>query len=233
MKKSNDTVELNSPYGGQLIDLLVTGAEREDLARRAGQGTYPAALARAVLCDLELLAMGGFSPLDRFMGKADYDQRAEQHAAGQRADLVHPDHPAGSQTGWHSRKGRRLALRNANNNLIAWMRVDEIFEADPHEEAAKGLGCADEEHPTYREMLSWGKFRLSGPLKVLEMPQHFDFPELRRTPAQGARVACRRWAIPMWWLFRPAIPCIARMKNSPSARPRNPAPTCCSTRWSA
>ena len=64
------------------------------------------------------------------------------------------------------------------------MRVDEIFEADPHEEAAKGLGCADEEHPTYREMLSWGKYRLSGPLKVLEMPQHFDFPELRRTPAE-------------------------------------------------
>ena len=46
------------------------------------------------------------------------------------------------------------------------------------------MGCSDEEHPTYREMLSWGKFRLSGPVKVLEMPQHFDFPELRRTPAE-------------------------------------------------
>ena len=81
-------------------------------------------------------------------------------------------------------EGSEIALRNANNNLIAWMRVDEIFEANPHDEAAKGLGCADEEHPTYREMLSWGKYRLSGPLKVLEMPQHFDFPELRRTPAE-------------------------------------------------
>ena len=38
-------------------------------------------------------------------------------------------------------EGQEIALRNANNNLIAWMRVDEIFEADPHEEAAKGLGC--------------------------------------------------------------------------------------------
>ena len=181
--ESKRKVELNSPYGGTLIDLLVEGAEREDLARRAGEGPTLQLSPRS-LCDLELLATGGFSPLDRFMSKADYDSVLNDMRLANGLIWSIPITLPVRQVGRAFREGREIALRNANNNLIAWMRVDEIFEANPHEEAAKGLGCSDEEHPTYREMLSWGKFRLSGPLKVLEMPQHFDFPELRRTPAQ-------------------------------------------------
>lgn len=182
MKSNNDKIELNPPYGGQLIDLLVEGDEREDLARRAGEGPTLQLSSRS-LCDLELLAIGGFSPLDRFMGKADYDGVLNNMRLTSGLIWSIPiTLPVTDLDGIS--EGREIALRNANNNLIAWMRVDEIYEADPHEEAAKGLACTDEEHPTYREMLSWGKYRLSGPLKVLEMPKHYDFPELRRTPAE-------------------------------------------------
>jgi sulfate adenylyltransferase len=179
---NNNDVELNPPYGGQLINLLVEGAERDDLARRAGEGPTLQLSPRS-LCDLELLAMGGFSPLDRFMSQADYEAVLDRmRLANGLLWSIPITLPVAKLDG--IREGCEMALRNANNNLIAWMRVDEIYEADPHQEAAHGLGCSDEEHPTYREMLSWGKYRLSGPLKVLEMPQHFDFPELRRTPAQ-------------------------------------------------
>jgi len=179
---NNNDVQLNPPYGGQLINLLVEGDEREDLARRAGEGPTLQLSPRS-LCDLELLAMGGFSPLDRFMSRADYESVLHHMRLTDGLLWSIPiTLPLAKLDG--IREGGEMALRNANNNLIAWMRVDEIYEADPHEEAAHGLGCSDEEHPTYREMLSWGKYRLSGPVKVLEMPQHFDFPELRRTPTQ-------------------------------------------------
>src|SRR5579862_9555714 len=69
---SKNTVELNPPYGGHLIYLLVTGGEREEYLRRAGAGPSLQLSPRS-LCDLELLATGGFSPLDRFMSQADYD----------------------------------------------------------------------------------------------------------------------------------------------------------------
>ena len=36
-------------------------------------------------------------------------------------------------------------------------------------------------------MGSWGKFYISGPLKVLNLPSHYDFPQLRRTPAEVRR----------------------------------------------
>src|SRR3982751_1367771 len=65
------TVQLIAPYGGKLVNLVVGEAERADLMRHAY--TLPSIqLSARSLCDLELLAVGAFSPLDRFMGKEDY-----------------------------------------------------------------------------------------------------------------------------------------------------------------
>ena len=56
-----------------LVDLIVpetTAAEELAYAK-----TLPTLqLSERAICDLELLAVGAFSPLDRFMGKQDYDR---------------------------------------------------------------------------------------------------------------------------------------------------------------
>jgi sulfate adenylyltransferase len=70
------------PYGGELINLVCPVEEAEALAVYAN--SLPALqLSERSLCDLELLAVGAFSPLDRFMGKADYQSvLAEMRLAG-------------------------------------------------------------------------------------------------------------------------------------------------------
>ena len=69
-----ETIEqiLISPYGGKLVDLRVSGAEREKLLDLATH-LPDVRISQRALHDLELLATGAFSPLDRFMGKADYE----------------------------------------------------------------------------------------------------------------------------------------------------------------
>lgn len=66
-----ETTTLIPPYGGTLVDLLVPAEMLEEKTTYAGQLPSIRLSDRSV-CDFELLAVGAFSPLDRFMGQADY-----------------------------------------------------------------------------------------------------------------------------------------------------------------
>ncbi|MCP4476384.1 MAG: hypothetical protein GY821_17850 [Gammaproteobacteria bacterium] len=57
---------LITPHGGQLKELIVAETQLPDAKLPEW------ALNRRQLCDLELLLNGGFSPLEGFMGQADY-----------------------------------------------------------------------------------------------------------------------------------------------------------------
>jgi len=181
MDKASLYPEVIPPYGGKLINLLVRGEERDEVIRKASH--LPSIqLSSRSLCDIELLATGAFSPLDRFMGKADYTRVLEdmQLADGTLFPIpitlpiaVQPD-----------QVGKEIALRSPSNELIAVLLVEELFEWDLTFEALQVFGTTDVRHPLVAEMASWAKLYVSGPLKVLNLPKHYDFPEFRRTPEE-------------------------------------------------
>ena len=83
-----------------------------------------------------------------------------------------------------------IALRNAKNELLAVMTLTEMYEWDRDEMAQKALGSRDPRHPLVAEMHRWGRLNISGPLRVLHLPPHYDFHDIRLTPAQTrARLA--------------------------------------------
>ncbi|MGQ9684396.1 MAG: bifunctional sulfate adenylyltransferase/adenylylsulfate kinase [Anaerolineae bacterium] len=174
---------LIAPYGGELKDLRAAGSEeaKELLVRAASVPSLQ--LSPRSLCDLELLATGGFSPLDRFMGEADYRRVLDDMrlADGTLYPIpvtlpVGDDFPGGV--------GDVVALRNAHNELLGVMTVEERYRWDAAEEAQKVYGTTDPAHPLVAEMAQWGPWYLSGPIVVYRLPQHYSFVDLRRTPAQ-------------------------------------------------
>lgn len=173
---------MQPPYGGILVDLTVTPEETIEFKRYTNSLSSIQISQRAV-CDLELLATGAFSPLDRFMSKADYRSVLDEMRLSNGYLFPIPiTLPVGKES--CPKLGQDVVLRNTKNELLAVMTVEEIYDWDLEEVAQKVFNTRDLRHPLIAEMHSWGKFNISGRLKVLHLPRHFDFADLRLTPAQ-------------------------------------------------
>ncbi len=135
------------------------------------------------LCDLQLLASGAFSPLDRFAGVLDHQRILEEMRLHSGhlfpIPVTLPVNPAPEL-----RLDHDIALRSSKNELLAIMTVEEIYEWNREETARKVFKTEDPKHPLVAEMQRWGKLNISGRLQVLHLPRYYDFQDLRLTPAE-------------------------------------------------
>jgi len=184
MSKINNRII--SPYGGKLVNLITTGEERKALMEQAN--SFPSIqISERALHDLELLAVGGFSPLDRYMGKADYQRVLTEMRLADGSlfpipiTLTIDKEELPTRDEW-------ITLRDSHNYLIAVMRIEEVFTWDPVREARLVLGSTDHRHPLVSEMDRWGDLCVSGELKVLNMPVYYDFVDIRRTPTETRKL---------------------------------------------
>jgi sulfate adenylyltransferase len=179
---------LISPCGGSLVDLIVTPEEREQLKAYADKLPSIQLSERAV-CDLELMATGAFSPLDRFMNRTDYEGVvAEMRLANGHLFPIPVTLPIQPTDDVHLDKD--VALRNSKNELLAVMSVEEIYKWNRDEAARQVFGTLDMRHPLVAEIQRWGTHNVSGKLRVLQLPRQYDFQDLRLTPAETrARLA--------------------------------------------
>jgi sulfate adenylyltransferase len=173
---------LISPYGGILVDLRAPEEALPELRARAA--TLPSIqLSDRAVCDLELLATGAFSPLDRFLGRADYERVvAELRLADGTLFPIPVTLPVDSTDALAL--DREIALRDSRNNLLATLLIDEIYSWDPEAFARQVLGTTDAKHPLVAESRRWGAANISGRLTVLRLPPHHDFQALRLTPVE-------------------------------------------------
>jgi len=176
------TATLVAPYGGHLIDLFEPPDSVADLLATANK--LPSVqLSERSRCDLELLATGGFSPLDRFLGRADYERVVGEMRLTNGTLFPVPitlpvadDAPVAI--------GKDVVLRSAHAEILAVMTVEEIYEWDRDEAAINVFGTRDTKHPLVAEMAGWGRRNISGRLRVISTGTPFDFRDLRRTPAE-------------------------------------------------
>jgi sulfate adenylyltransferase len=173
---------LIAPCGGSLVDLLVPAEARDEVKARTSQLSSLQLSERSV-CDLELLATGAFSPLDRFMGQADHQHVLDEMRLSNGQLFPLPiSLPVDASPTLHL--DCDIALRDAKNDLLAVMTIEEIYAWDLAEVAQKAFGTLDLRHPLVAEMHRWGKLHISGKLQVLQLPKHYDFQGLRLTPGQ-------------------------------------------------
>ena len=184
MLATAEKTTLITPYGGTLVDLMVPEAERAEL--RAYANTLPSIrISERAVCDLELLATGGFSPLDRFMSQADHQSVLDtmRLTNGYLFPIPVPL-PVNEEDAARLKIGADVALRSPANELLAILNVEEVYAWDLDEVAQKAFGTLDPRHPIVAEMHNWGKYYVSGPMRMLQLPTHYDFKALRFTPTE-------------------------------------------------
>jgi sulfate adenylyltransferase len=167
---------LIQPHGGSLVDLMVPADQRE--AVRTGVDRVVACSDRNA-CDVELLVVGGFSPLRGFMHQEDYEAVVANHRTSSGLlfglPIVFDTDDASIAV------GDRLLLTYQGQDL-AVLTVESRWEPDKVKEAKGCYGTTSLEHPAVRMIATErGRFYLGGRVQGLELPRRV-FP--CRTPAE-------------------------------------------------
>lgn len=160
-------------------NLAVTGDERSELVREASS-LQSIQLSDASLRDVEMLAVGAFSPLEAFMGRDDYEGVLDGLRVADGRLFPMPVTLALADSAISA--GARMALRNARNDLVAVMTVAERFEWSLAREATALYGTTDIRNPMVAALSGRPRTYVTGKLAVVNLPGHYDFVESRRSP---------------------------------------------------
>jgi sulfate adenylyltransferase len=173
------------PHGGSLVNLLVDD-QRAAVLKDIVISLPDITLNDRQMCDLELLSIGAFSPLTGFMTRSNYESVLDRMRL--QNDVLWPIPICLDVNELQARNleaGQSVALRDPEGFLLAVMHIEDIWKTDPEKEAVQIYGTRDQKHPGPNYLFSQaGNYYLGGTLEVLSPPLHFDFRQLRMTPAE-------------------------------------------------
>ncbi len=180
------------PHGGKLINRVLSGEEREERLARA-RGLKKIMLNPVAVSDLELIAVGAFSPLTGFLGQADYESVVEtMHLANGIVWPIPITLAVTSEQAKELREGDELALLETPQHILGLLQLRERYTYDKQREAANVYRTTEDKHPGVARLYAQGDVLLGGDIWLLNRPLEQPFPELRHDPSQTRRMFAQR-----------------------------------------
>ncbi len=176
-------MSLIQPHGGTLINRTAEGAAREALLKAANDLVTLDINAR-VEADLELIANGAFSPLEGFLGEADYVAvRDNKRLANGLAWSIPVTLAVTEAEKNQLQTGTDVALRGRDGRILAILHLEEIYSYDKQVEAEQVYRTAEDKHPGVAAVYAQGDFLLGGKITLVNKVSE-AFSAYRFTPAQ-------------------------------------------------
>jgi len=138
------------------------------------------------ICDLEMIMNGGFSPLIGFLAQEDYDAVCTDMRL-QNNDLwpIPITMDVTENTAENLAKKDKLVLRDKEGFALAVLTIGDIWKPDRKKEAEQVYGTIDETHPGVNYLLHESNpIYIGGSVEGVHVPKHYDYQDLRHTPAQ-------------------------------------------------
>jgi sulfate adenylyltransferase len=173
------------PHGGELVNLYVTPERNMEI--RGQSRDWPSwDLTPRQLCDIELLMSGGFSPLRGFMNRADYDSVCQKMRLSDGTIWPMPivlDVP--EEFAKKLAPGKVVALRDAEGVMLGALHVEDVWQPDRMAEAESVFASTSNYHPGVNYLSKQSHpWYVGGRLEGVQAPAHYDFRNLRLTPAE-------------------------------------------------
>jgi sulfate adenylyltransferase len=178
------TQDLIEPHGGRLVNAVANPAEAASIRSRAA-GLPAVRLNDRQLSDLEMIAIGGFSPLEGFMTRADYLGVVQSmHLANGLPWSIPVTLAVDSATAAGLNEGSEIALQDSAGETLAVMRLQEKFGYDKVLEARSVYRTEEDKHPGVAVVYGQGDTLLGGRVTVLERRKPTTFAQYRLDPVE-------------------------------------------------
>ncbi|ACA99340.1 MULTISPECIES: sulfate adenylyltransferase [Cyanophyceae] len=174
---------LIAPHGGQLINRIASDAEKQEFLAQGDRLPRITLDARAQ-SDLEMIAIGGFSPLKGFMEQKDYELVVEEmHLSNGLPWSVPVTLSVSEEIADPLKEGNWVRLDDANGRFIGVLELTEKYHYNKAHEAINVYRTDEEKHPGVKVVYEQGAVNLAGPVWLLERDDHPLFPKYQIDPA--------------------------------------------------
>jgi sulfate adenylyltransferase len=177
-------MSLIAPHGGKLVNRILDSAAAKTAETEAA--SLPAlTLSAREAFDLEMIAIGAFSPLTGFMGQADFTRVCKEMrlANGTVWPIPVICSPADEITA-KLNVGQKVALKDPKGRLLGILSITEKYAHDKALEIPNVYRTEDEAHPGVKIVKGQGNWNLAGPIDVITTTHEPEFADYRLPPAK-------------------------------------------------
>jgi sulfate adenylyltransferase len=173
-----NVLTLSIPHGGTLVNLM-------DLNFDDSTITMEIEIDVMSLSDLELIANGAYSPLQGFLGKADYESVLENMRLANGVIWSIPiTLPVSEKVAEKLRIGEIIKLKH-KNDTYGVLELKEMYTPNKLEEAKKVYQTTDANHPGVKKLFERPNVYLAGPITLLKIPpKESMFEQYYKTPLE-------------------------------------------------
>ncbi|GGF22697.1 sulfate adenylyltransferase [Halobacillus andaensis] len=175
---------LNKETFFNLVNLELKGIDRESKIDESYE-LKKLTINKWAISDLELIGIGGFSPLKGFMGQEDYERVVKELRLKDGTVWSIPiTLPVNEDQAEEISIGEEVALVGEDGVTYGTIKVEEKYTYDKEVEAQNVYGTIEEAHPGVKKVYEKGNVYLGGPITLLNRPDHGGFEDYYLDPAE-------------------------------------------------
>jgi sulfate adenylyltransferase len=177
-----------APHGGQLVNRIATPEQRAEFLSKADFLPRVQLDDRAV-SDVEMIAIGAFSPLTGFMNQQDYDRTVtEMRLANGLVWSIPITLSVSEEVASPLQEGGLIRLDNSRGEFIAALQLTQKYNYDKTREAINVYRTDDVKHPGVQVLYNQGTVHLAGDIWLLQREPHPQFPAYQIDPAASRQL---------------------------------------------